>query len=63
MFKKWNNIVIGTEFINESTIKQQLTASISAEDMFTTYYNIYFNVGVKVNVVICSKHITTFTLM
>jgi len=47
VFKKWNNIVIGTEFVSADTIKQQLTASISAEDMFTTYYNIYFNIGVK----------------
>ena len=47
VFKKWNDIVIGTEFVNASTIKQQLIASISAEDMFTTYYQIYFNIGVK----------------
>lgn len=46
VFKKWNSTVISTEFVSADTIKQQLTASISAEDMFTSYQMIYFNIGV-----------------
>ncbi len=47
VFKKWNTTVINTEFVSEDTIKQQLTALISAEDMFNTYQMIYFNIGVR----------------
>jgi hypothetical protein len=47
VFNKWNTTVINTEFVSEDTIKQQLTALISAEDMFNTYQMIYFNIGVR----------------
>jgi len=46
VFKKWNNTVAGIEFVSEDTIKQQLIANISSEDMFNTYHMIYFNIGV-----------------
>jgi hypothetical protein len=45
VFKKWNNKVFGIEF-KENSINEQLMATINANDMYTTYYNIYFNIGV-----------------
>jgi SPP1 gp7 family putative phage head morphogenesis protein len=45
VFKKWNNKVFGIE-LQENSINQQLMANINANDMYTTYYNIYFNIGV-----------------
>ena len=45
VFKKWNNKIINNSF-DDTNIKSQLSNIISSEDMFTTYYNIYFNIGV-----------------
>jgi hypothetical protein len=44
-FKKWNEVIINTEF-TEDNIKSQLAFLVPFEDLYSTYYSIYFNVGV-----------------
>ena len=45
VFRKWSNLVINTEF-NEQTILNQLTSLVKFEELYTTYYQIYYNIGV-----------------
>jgi len=45
VFSKYNSKVINIDF-KESTIKKQLESVVNENDMFNTYYHIYFNVGV-----------------
>ena len=45
VFRKYTNKVVNIDF-KESTIKKQLEQVITENDMFNTYYQIYFNVGV-----------------
>ena len=44
-FKKWNNDIMLIDF-KEDTIKNQLSLSTKFEDLYTTYYQIYYNIGV-----------------
>jgi len=44
VFKKWNNKVFGIEF-RENSINEQLISTINSQDMYNTYYSIYFNIG------------------
>ena len=44
-FKKWNNQIINADFTVDN-IKNQLLNITAFEEMFTTYQQIYFNIGV-----------------
>ena len=46
VFSKWNRKIINAD-IKEKNIEKQLEALINENDMFDTYYQIYFNIGVK----------------
>ena len=43
-FKKWNEAVINTGF-NENTIYTQLSNVVKFEEMYSTYNDIYYNIG------------------
>lgn len=45
VFKKWGNLIINTDF-NQQTILNQLTSMVRFEDLYMTYYQIYYNIGV-----------------
>ena len=45
VFRKYTNKIVNIDF-KESTIKKQLESVVNENDMFNTYYQIYFNVGV-----------------
>lgn len=43
-FKKWNTQIINTNF-KEDIILSQLEMATNFEDLFSTYYDIYYNIG------------------
>lgn len=43
-FKNWNSKIFKTE-LNENTYKAALTLAINYEDMYKTYFDIYYNIG------------------
>lgn len=43
-FKNWNNKIMSIDF-DETLIKTQLALSTNFEDLYQTYYDIYYNIG------------------
>jgi hypothetical protein len=45
VFRKWSNVIINTEF-KDQNILNQLSLLVPFEDLYSTYYQIYYNIGV-----------------